>query len=545
MRTDTTTNTSDEHLAIDGGEGRGLVGDSARMAVAVALSRITGLLRIVVAAAVLGSTVLGDLFVAINVIPLTLYDIFAGSAISSVLVPPLVKLLGNGDRTAARRFAANALGLIAGAMAAVAAGALLGRNLIAGALTAGVEPALGDDAVAVGAMLLLLIVPQLVLYAAIGVLVSVQHAHRRFLVPSAAPIVENLGLLLTIVVAWNRYGGGLEVDAAPLGLILTLGIGSGLSVGAHAVVQFIGASRALGIIGVSADWRHPEIRSLAGAARASFGWSSVIAARQFALVVAAGFAGAGGVQAFEIATLAYFIPIALIGRPIASAALPRLAKAGSRPSVLFTGYVAAMRLAAWLAVPAGIALVALSGPLAEVIGQGQFDGPEAQRMLRFGLAGLGIGATGDALFEIARQTTMAYGPGTALVRSNWIRAGIAVAGIPLVIVAVDGPAVLLGLGLVVSLGDVIALAITHRGLRSDPHWSPDGVRHWPRVALAALVAAMIPAVVDARFGIDWGPAGFVVLSVTVAILFAAVAWLVTARGRLIRELATALNHGDL
>ncbi len=98
---------------------------------ASALSRITGLLRIIVAASILGSTVLGDLFVAINVLPLTLYDVFAGSAISSVLVPPLVRLLDGRDGPRARQFSANALGIIATAMAAVAAAGLLGRSLIA------------------------------------------------------------------------------------------------------------------------------------------------------------------------------------------------------------------------------------------------------------------------------------------------------------------------------------------------------------------------------------------------------------------------------
>ena len=522
------------------------------MAAAVAGSRITGLLRIVVAAAILGSTVLGDLFVAINVLPLMLYDVFAGSAISSVLVPPLVKLIGRGDHVisggvAARRFSANALGLIMAAMAAVAAVALLGRSAIAGALTAGVEPGLASDAVSIGALLLALIVPQLVLYAAIGVFVSIQQAHRQFLLPSAAPIIENLGLLATIAVAWMRYGGGIEVDSAPLGLILTLGIGSGLSVSAHAIVQFIGARRAIGAIGIGIgfDVRDPDIVGLAGPTKASFGWSSIIAARQFALVVAAGFAGAGGVQAFEIATLAYFIPVALIGRPIASAALPRLAAANSGPAAVLSGYLTTVRLAAWVAVPAGAALVLLSGPLADVIGQGEFAGAEANAMLRYGLAGLGIGAASDAIFEIARQATMAYGDGRGLVRSTWIRAGVAVAGIPFVVLILDGPPVLLGLGIVVSLGDVVALAVAHLALRSGPAWPADRTAHWPRILIASIVATAPVALIASQSDTPWGPVGFVGLSAAVLVLFVLGAWFSTQRGLLLKELAGALQSKDL
>lgn len=531
----------------------GLLGDSAKIAAASAVSRITGLLRIMVAASVLGATVLGDLFVAINVLPLTLYDVFAGSAITSVLVPPLVKLLGRGDRVAARRFAANSLGLICGSMAVLAIGAVLARSLLARALTAGVEPALTQDAVMVGSLLLLLILPQLVLYAAIGVFVSIQHANRRFLIPSAAPIVENIGLVVTIVVAWQRFGSGIEVDGAPTALIITLAVGSGLSVAAHAVLQFLGARSALGSIRLLADVRDPEIRRLAKPARASFGWSTIIAVRQFALVVAAGFAGAGGVQAFEFAVLAYFIPIALIGRPIASAALPRLASAGDDNAARLRGYLGALRVTAWVAVPAGAALLLLSGPFAEVIAQGKFDRPDAIQMLTYGLAGLSIGAAADALFEVARQATMAMeppvgsdetaAPAAGLVRSTWLRAAVAAIGIPAVTLLVDGPIVLLALGLVVSVGDVIALAVVHRSLRANPDWPTDtGVRHWARIGIAAAVATVLPLTAAEALGVTWTPLAVAGLCLSVVACYGAAAFVTTRRGALLRELVRSVEN---
>ena len=540
----------------------GLLGDSAKIAAASAISRVTGLLRIVVAASVLGATVLGDLFVAINVLPLTLYDVFAGSAITSVLVPPLVKFLGRDDRTAARRFAANSLGLIVGSMAVLAVGAVLARPLLAQALTAGVDRSLADDAVTVGSLLLLLILPQLVLYAAIGVFVSVQHAHRRFGIPSAAPIVENLGLVATIVVAWRQFGSGIEVDSAPTGLILTLAIGSGLSVSAHALIQFLGARSALGSIRLGFDAKDGEIRRLAKPARASFGWSTIIAVRQFALVVAAGFAGAGGVQAFEFAVLAYFIPIALIGRPIASAALPRLASAGDSNADRLRGYLGALRVAAWVAVPSGVALLLLSRPFAEVIAQGQFDRPEAIQMLAYGLAGLSIGAAADALFEVARQATMAMDersgsnqattattaaagtpPAAGLVRSTWLRAAVAIVGIPAVTLLVDGPIVLLALGLVVSAGDTIALAVVHRSLRSNPDWPTDtGTRHWPRIVIAAVIATALPLSAAEIFAITWTPLTVAGLCIVVVASYVALAVALTGRGALLKALVQSVQN---
>jgi putative peptidoglycan lipid II flippase len=525
----------------------------------VALSRVTGLLRIVVGASLLGATVLGDLFVAINVLPLTLYDVFAGSAITSVLVPPLARLLGDGARDAAARLAANALGIITAAMAVVVVAAMAGRPLIARALTAGVDGDLRSDAVVVAGTLVLLIVPQLVLYAVIGVLVSIQHAGRRFLIPSAAPIVENVGLLATIGVVWWRYGGGLEVDATPTGMIVMLAVGSGLSVSAHAVVQYLGARPVLDRIVVGFDHRDRHVKALAGPARSSFGWSSTIALRQLALIVAAGFAGAGGVQAFEMATLAYFIPVALIGRPIASAALPRLAD-GAGPEAIVTGYRTALRLAAWLAVPAGLALVLLARSVASLISQGRFAEPEAVTLVTFALAGLGLGAAAEALFEVARQATMALPDRRWLVRSTWVRAASAAIGIPLAVVLIDGPAVMLALGLVVSVGDLCALALAHQGLRAERFTSPVGAsrstqaprrrigdrRHGPRVVAASLLA-IVPVAGVAAAAVDGTP-GIVAtaaMALAVAVLYPASSWLVTRRGRMLKTLIIDLRSEEL
>jgi putative peptidoglycan lipid II flippase len=558
LTTETTSSSAAADQQDNPGPGTSLLGDSGRIAVAAALSRLTGLLRIVVAASVLGATVLGDLFVAINVLPLTLYDVFAGSAISAVLVPPMVRLLDRSHRDA-QRFAANALGVICVAMAVVAVAAVAGRGVIAAALTAGVEPGLQPDALRVAGLLLAFIIPQLVLYAAIGVFVSIQHAKQRFLLPSAAPIVENVGLLITIGVAWSRFGTGIEVDQATTDLIVTLAVGSGLSVSAHAVVQFVGARRALGRIGFGADWRDREIVALAEPAKSSFGWSSTIAVRQFALVVAAGFAGAGGVQAFEIATLAYFVPVALIGRPIASAALPRLARtvnagpdgrSGSAPNRsddLLAGYRAALRLTAWVAVPAGVALVLLSSPLADVIAQGRFSDGHAVTMLRYGLAGLGLGAMSEALFEVTRQTTMATGDGRALTRSTWIRTGAAVVGLPMVVLALDGPAVILGLGLVVTVGDLAALTVAHRTLvatNARPVEEP-AYGHGLRIFAASVLGIAPLTVAGSALGITWSPLTAPLLIAAAVVTVGVSCWLLTGRGRLLKSLVEELRTGSL
>ncbi|MGI9614454.1 MAG: lipid II flippase MurJ [Acidimicrobiales bacterium] len=515
----------------------GLLGDSAKIAVAVAASRATGLLRIVMVAAILGPTVLGDLFVAINVLPLILYDIIAGSAISSVLVPPLVRLLALEPIERVRRFVGNASGIIVAGTSTVVAAALLLREPIAAIITAGVDRTLADDAARTAVVLLVVIVPQLVLYALIGVFVSVQHSRRRFLLPSAAPIVENVVLMATVLAVGSIHGTGMEVSDVSTEVLVLLGLGSSLAVGVHAVVQAVGALRAIGPFRLSLGRSDPAVRSLAGPARDSFGWSSVVAGRQFALIVAASYAGAGAVQAFEIATLVYFIPVALIGRPVASAALPRLVAAGHSNDVT-AGYLHAVRLAAWLAVPAGLALVVLASPLAEGIASGKFDNDNPVQLLVYALAGLGLGAASEALFEVARQTMMANpGDRVALRRSTWIRAGVAAVGIPAAVMLLEGPPIIAALGVVVSLGDGAALVVVHRSLRRTPGWpSPDlaGPSHWPRILFASTIAIGLGAIVDEVVVARWSgsiedPTRLAATTATAVASYLVIAWLATRR----------------
>lgn len=531
------TNGPDQRDPGEGSTSTGLLGDSARIAVAVAASRATGLLRIVTVAAVLGPTVLGDLFVAVNVLPLILYDVIAGSAISSVLVPPLVRLLASEPIERVRRFAGNASGIIVAAMATLVAAALLARRPIAVAITAGVDRTLADDAARTAAVLLVLIIPQLVLYALIGVFVSVQHSRRRFLLASAAPIVENIVLIATVLAVGAAHGTGMEVTNVSTEVLLLLGLGSTLAVAVHAVVQSIGAVRAIGAFRLSFDRSDSLVRSLAGPARDSFGWSSVVAIRQFALIVAASYAGAGAVQAFEIATLVYFIPVALIGRPVASAVLPRLVTAGGTSDVA-AGYLHAVRLTAWLAVPAGLALIVLASPLAEGIAQGQFDSDDPVQLLVYALAGLGLGAASEALFEVARQTMMATsGDRAALRRSTWIRAGVAAVGIPAVVSLLDGAPIVVALGLVVSVGDGAALVVIHRSLRREPGWpSSDvaGPSHWPRILFTSIIAIGLAAIVDEAVVARWSgsigdPARLAATVATAVVSYLVIAWLASGR----------------
>jgi peptidoglycan biosynthesis protein MviN/MurJ (putative lipid II flippase) len=261
--------------------------------------------------------------------------------------------------------------------------------------------------------------------------------------------------------------------------------------------------------------------------------------------VAAGFAGAGAVQSLEIAMLAYFIPTSLIGRPIASAALPRLSRAETGYRGRRIGYLAALRLAAWIAVPTGLAMTLLAEPIAHAIVRGEFDRPGATQMVAFALAGLGLGAAGEALFEVARQATMAQGDGRSLRRSNIIRAVVAVIGIPLVVISLDGASLLLGLGLVVSIGDTAAFAMAHFALRTKRGWPVDDGRYWPRIVTASIVAVLPVAMATTWITSGTDEIRLLAVGTATATLYLWAAALLTNRGRMLRALHGSLRGEEL
>ena len=176
----------------------GAVRDSMSVAFWTVVSRGTGLVRGVVVATVLGATYLANTYQFTNALPnLVFYGFLAGSLFSSLLVPALVRHLDAGDERSAARVAGGLLG------AAVSASALLVPLAVVAApaalrLAAGADPAAAAGQARVGAFLLLLLLPQVPLYAVVGTATAVMNGRRRFALAAAAPALENLGTIAVL-----------------------------------------------------------------------------------------------------------------------------------------------------------------------------------------------------------------------------------------------------------------------------------------------------------------------------------------------------------
>ncbi len=184
------------------------------VASATAISRLTGLGREVITAAVYGVDPSYNTFVSVSVIPQLVQQLFADAAISAAFVPVFTSLLAKGDRERAYRLAANLLGLIV----VVVGAAVVVLALAAEPLTRLMYPELtGTPAGAdLAADLLRILVPTILFLSIAGAISGVLYSFERFTMPAVVPIVWNLIIIAAIAVFQESLG----VDAIAWGMLV-------------------------------------------------------------------------------------------------------------------------------------------------------------------------------------------------------------------------------------------------------------------------------------------------------------------------------------
>lgn len=487
-----------------------LAGNSLAVAAWTAVSRVTGFGRVVVAAAVLGPTYLGNLYQATNVVPNYVYSALTGPLFAMLLVPPLMRHIDARDRRAQDELVGAFLGIALLAFTTVALLGVVAAPLLLRLLSLGVEdPAVAAAQQRVGWLLLLMVMPQVVLYAVAFTGEAVMNAHGRFALAAAAPAVENLGIMATLLAVAVVFGGGTSVEAVSTGQLLLLGMGTTAAVALHAAVQCWGARRAGVRLVPRTGWRNPEVRGIVRRAVPSLGYSGLNAVRGFApLVVANGVPG--GVVAFELARYFAYLPVALGARPVAVALLPQLSRLfhQDRLQAFRDELVRGISLTCFVAIPAAVAYVVLAQPLAGAISFGQMASGAGIALIAASIGSLGPSVLGESAFFIATNSSYARHDAGSPFRAMAVRTAVVFAGMAVASLVTHDTVVLVALGLFVSAGDLAGAYYLARRLRSG--LPRTGERLTPAllrsllgslvmVGPAFLVATRLPGLIDGRW----------------------------------------------
>lgn len=488
---------------------------AAGMGVATAVSRAFGFLRVLVVAAVLGTTYLGNTFQASNSVSNVLFELLAAGALSAVLVPTFVDLLERQRREDCERLAGGLLGLALTGLGVVTVAGVVGAPWLARVLASGVsDPALAARQQALATDLLRWFVPQVLLYALGAVAIALLYATRRFAITAAAPIANTLVMVAALVVFRLLAGPhpGLDLTGTER---LTLALGGTLGVAAFVVVPVVALQRAG--IRLRPRWpgRDPALRRLLGLSAWAVFQHSAAGLLLGAAIVVAG-AVEGGVVAYQVAFVFFLAPYAVLAQPVHTAVLPDLSLAASRadPDAFRRSLRWALESMAVLVAPVAAALVTLALPVMRVVAFGRATDAGGVGLLAAALAGLAPGLLSYGAFLLLARASYALGDSRTPALAALGSAALGVVGMVVASRAAHGAALVAGLGLAHSVAytagaGALAVALVRRGaltvtapraVRAGAVCVPLGLLAWAageavaptgRLGSAALVGAVV------------------------------------------------------
>lgn len=460
------------------------------------VSRMTGLARILVLGAVLGATYLGNTYQGMNALPnLVYYQILAGSLFVSLLVPPLMRHIREGDQeradTLVRGFFGGVLVLGMIAMAAI----MVAAPLILHVFSLGVsDPHSAADQRRVGLVLLLLFAPQIPLYVVAGTGAAVMNAYGRFALAAGAPTIENVGIMVTLLAVAVVYGTGGTLSNVTTTEIVILGLGTTGAVALHATLEWLGARRSQPSMRPGLAWNDPEVRTVLVRIRAVLAYTG-LATLQLVVTMVIANRVAGGLVAFQLALNFFYLPTAIVTWPVARALVPRLAvfhQTGD--AVAFREELGkALGLACFVTVPIAAAYAASAHQIADIVAFGRLDTANAIEYVAVSLIALSPAVIGETAFILGTYALYAQEDVRAPVRSMLVRVATTVI---LMIPATQahGSQVLLLIGAAFSGGSFVgALHAWHQVDRRTPAGRSRSIRMLARTGLASVVMVAVGA----------------------------------------------------
>ena len=486
-------------------------------------SRLIGFVRVLVFAHTVGPSCLGDAYYTANTVPNILFDVVAGGALTSIVVPVLAGPVDAGDdETADRTASALLTWSVLLLLPVMLIGLAIARpimNLLVGNGHPGCPAHLEQ---ATGARMLLVFMPQVVLYAAVIVLSGVLQSHRRFLGAAVAPLMSSL-VVIAAYLTFSQVStpGETQLHGLTRGHELLLSVGTTLGVVALLLTVLVALKRTGRRFRFSL--RFPSgvaasVRRLAVAGAVVLGGQDLATG---AILRLANDRGAdGAVVLYNLAWTVFLLPWAVLAVPLATAAFPDLVarwRNGERQSYAATA-AASTRAVIVSSAAATAVLIAAAYPAARVVILGAPGGTAPASLARAfmtfapGLVGYGLVAH---LSRVHYARDDARTPAVAAV-VGW---GIVVGADVALVLALprDWTAAALGVG--ASIGMSVSAAYMALVLaRAAGPACLDGVAATLGAAVVSLVTSAAAA-----FAISWAlPTAGTVGSVATVVLVAAV-----------------------
>jgi len=348
----------------------GFMRHTAVMSVGTTLSRTTGFLRLIVAAAVLGDAFLADTYNAANTTPNIVYELVLGGILTSVFIPVFVEWLQTHGEEEAFELARRVLTLAMVVLVGVGALGVMFAGPIIRLYMLDSHDANKADQIALGVFFLRWFMPQIVFYGVGAVATGLLNTHRRFAIGMFAPVLNNVVVMLTLgVYGWMRHGAPASIAAITTAQKLVLALGTTLGV----MTMTVALWPSLRAIGFRWRWRwdlrHPAIRRLGKLALWVVVYVVANQAAYLVIIILGRGLGAGKLTTYQYAFVLFQLPYAIFGVSIFTALVPGMSgrwAAGDREGVRML-LSKGLRTTAVILLPAAAGYLALAVPIAIVV----------------------------------------------------------------------------------------------------------------------------------------------------------------------------------
>ncbi|MFM8650048.1 MAG: murein biosynthesis integral membrane protein MurJ [Actinomycetota bacterium] len=433
-----------------------LLRSNAVVALGTGLSRLTGMLRVIVFGFVIGQTALADAYDGANNSPNAVYELLLGGVLSATLVPLFTRMLEDDDRDSAEAV----VGVSIVALTAITAIAVVCAPWIFRIFSLNPDSSVdANDFRTVGTALARIFLLQIFFYGISALLGSLLNAQRRFFAAAWSPVLANIVIicsLLYVPTLLDQKNPVLRdvLDSPSFRWLLGLGATGGIALQALILLPAIHEA------GLNFRFRfrprHPAVRKLFALSVWTFGY---VLANQATIVVVKNLAspGSGGQDAYAKASTFFYFPHGLLAMSIATTFIPEMARAVARRNRedFIERTSLGIRLVGLLTIPAAFGFLALARPIIGALLQhGQFDASAADNTAR-ALAGLSLGLAGYSVYLFTLRGFYAHQDTRTPFLINCVQCLINV----VLAFALAGPFDGLGLGLAFAISYLVAAVI--------------------------------------------------------------------------------------
>jgi putative peptidoglycan lipid II flippase len=416
------------------------------------LSRLLGFVRDMVLARLFGASVAADAFFVAFRIPNLFRELLAEGTMSAAFVPVFTEKLATGDRDGAWALASRVFTLLLMILVAVVALGVAAAPLVVRVIAPGFAHDPGQEQLTV--LLTRIMFPYLLFIGLSALAMGILNAHRAFALPALAPFCFNLALISAAL--W------LAPAFAEPAVGLAMGVVAGGA--AQLLLQVPGLWRKRMIPRPVFAPRDRDVRRIGRLMLPVVFGLSVTQVNLLVNTLLASLLATGSVSYLYYGMRLIQFPLGVFGVALATAILPSLSTQAARGELhsLQAGVADALRLVAFITVPAMAGLIALRLPIISVLFQrGAFDAA-ATHGVAIAVVAYAAGLWAFAAVRIVAATFYALQDTTTPVRAAAIAMAVNVA-LNLALIRPLGHG---GLALATSLSAMLNLTLLVYALRT-------------------------------------------------------------------------------